>query len=165
MIGGDKLEIQMARSFKDIATEYCAWVEKREVREDVGIWLSQILAELIFVAYSIPDDGRADAGASEEDGYKARDHQEVRTSLPELPIAYYCECLDSLDLESDEVGMRDLYDDVADIYGDLRQGLFVYEHASPSEAERYWRQSFRYHWGEHATGALRALYLHLQRKA
>ena len=40
------------------------------MREDVGVWLAQILAEMIHVIYSIPDDGLADAGAGEEDGYK-----------------------------------------------------------------------------------------------
>jgi hypothetical protein len=164
MMGGDKLGIQMARSFKDIATEYCAWVEKREVREDVGIWLSQILAELILEAYRIPDDELADAGASEENRYKARDYQEVRASLPELPIQYYREVFDNLDLESDEAVMGDLHDDVADIYRELKEGLFIYEHDSPSKAERFWRQLFRYHWGEHATGALRALYWHVRNK-
>ena len=54
----------------------------------------------------------------------------------------------------------ELHDDVVDIYKDLKEGLFVHENSSPAEAERYWRQSFRYHWGEHATGALRALYWH-----
>lgn len=154
----------MSRSFKEIATEYCAWVEGREVREDVGVWLARILAELIQVAYGIPDDGLWDAGAYEEDGYKTRDYQEVRNSLSDLPFQYYREVHDSTVLEDDAPVNGELHDDVADIYGDLKRGLFVHEHHSPSEAERYWRQSFRYHWGEHATGALRALYWHFRKK-
>jgi hypothetical protein len=71
---------------------------------------------------------------------------------------------ETTDLESDESSLGELNDDVADIYSDLSQGLFVHEHYSPTRAERYWRQSFRYHWGEHATGASRALYWHLRNK-
>ena len=134
------------------------------MREDVGVWLAQILAEMICVVYSIPDDGGADAGPSEEDGFKKRDYFEVRKALPELPFQYYREVYEATDLKSDESSLGELYDDVADIYGNLSEGLFVYENDSPSEAERYWRQSFRYHWGEHATGALRALYWHLRKK-
>ena len=75
----------------------------------------------------------------------------------------YREVFDALDLEaSDEPVIGDLYDDLADIYSDLAEGLFIYRHVSPTEAERYWRQSFRYHWGEHATGALRAFYCAFQ---
>lgn len=154
----------MSRAFNEIAEEYCAWVEKREAREDVGVWLTQILAEMIHVIYSIPDDGLWDAGAGEEDGYKKRDYNEVRGTLPKLPFQYYREVYEATDLQNDESSLGELYDDVADIYGDLRMGLFVHEHISPSEAERCWRQSFRYHWGEHATGALRALYWHLSNK-
>ena len=155
----------MARPFRDIAVEYCAWVEGREVREDPGVWLSQILAEMIYLVYSIPDDGLWDAGAGEEDGYKERDYNEVRGTLPKLPFKTYREFFDSFDFEDSEIVTADLYDDVADIYGDLKEGLFVYENDSPGEAERCWRQSFRYHWGEHATGALRALYWHFRNKA
>lgn len=149
----------MNRAFRDIALEYCAWVEKRQVREKVEVWLPQILAEMICVIYNISDDGRADAGAN-EDGFKARDHQEVTGSLPNLPFQYYREGSNLLDLESEEVEVADLYDDISDIYHDLNEGLFLYEKVSANEAERYWRQSFRYHWGDHATRALRALYLH-----
>jgi hypothetical protein len=154
----------MSRRFKEIAEEYCAWVEGREVREDPGVWLAQILAEMVHVIYSIPDDGLWDAGAGEEDGYEKRYYNEVRASLPKLPFQYYREVFEATDLQSDESSLGELYDDVADIYGDLKEGLFVHEHISPSEAERCWRQSFRYHWGEHATGALRALYWHFRKK-
>lgn len=153
----------MNRAFRDIALEYCEWVEKGQAREKVEVWLPQILAEMICVIYSISDDGRADAGA-EADGFKARDHQEVIGSLPNLPFQYYREGSNLLDLEGEAFEMADLYDDISDIYRDLSEGLFLYEKVSANEAERYWRQSFRYHWGDHATGALRTLYLHLQKR-
>lgn len=155
----------MGRSFRDIAAEYCAWVDGRQMREDVGVWLARILAEMVHVIYSIEDDGGADAGAREEDGFKRRDYFDARTRLPALPFKSYREFFDSFDFEDSDVVVADLHDDLADIYGDLREGLFIYDHDSPTEAERYWMQSFRYHWGEHATGALRALYWHLRNKA
>ena len=118
-----------------------------------------ILSELVHAAFSLPRDGLADAGAED---YQPRDYQQVRLALPPLPFQYYREVFDALDLESaEEVCVGDLYDDLADIYHDLSEGLFVYHHVSPAEAKRYWSQSFGYHWGEHATSALRAFYCSL----
>jgi hypothetical protein len=115
---------------------------------------------LVHAAFSVPRDGGADAGA---DDYQPRDYKEVCAALPSLPFQYYREVFDALDLESDEDAVvGDLYDDVADIYRDLAEGLFVYHQQSPAEAERFWSQSFQYHWGEHATSALRALYCSLR---
>ena len=37
------------RSFRDIAGEYCAWVEKKVPYENVHNWLPMILAEMIYV--------------------------------------------------------------------------------------------------------------------
>jgi hypothetical protein len=110
------------RSFREIATEYCAWVEQSAIPQNVANWLSGILAELIHAVFALPDDGLSDLTA---EGFKAK---------------------------------GDLNDDVADIYRDLAEGLFIAHYVSWNEAERYWRHSFRYHWGAHATSALRALY-------
>lgn len=144
------------RSLKEVASEYCSWVERPSVRPDLNEWLPRILAELIHSALCISDDGLADAGA---EGFQGPDYKQVVAALPTLPFQYYREVFDALDLQAtDEPVIGDLYDDLADIYCDLSEGLFVYEHVSAAEAERYWRQSFRYHWGEHATGALRAFY-------
>ena len=144
------------RPFHDIAADYCSWVERSAERPNLAEWLPRILAELLHAAFSLPDDGLADAGAED---FQKRDYQQIRAELPSLPLQYYREVFDSLDLESAaEPVVGDLYDDLADIYGDLSEGLFIHQHGSPTEAERYWSQSFRYHWGEHATGALRALY-------
>lgn len=106
-------------------------------------------------AFTLADDGLADAGV---DDYARPDYDQLRTALPSLPFQYYREVFDALDLDSDEVVIGDIYDDLTDIHRDLSQGLFVHEHASRSQAERHWSQSFRDHWGEHATSALRSLY-------
>lgn len=144
------------RSIHDIAADYCSWVERSAEHPNLAQWLPRILAELIHAAFSLPDDGLADAVAED---FQRRDYQQIRAELPSLPFQYYGEVLEPLDLEAaDETGFGDLYDDLADIYGDLSEGLFIHRHGSPTEAERYWSQSFRFHWGKHATGALRALY-------
>ena len=42
-------------------------------------WLSRILAELVYAAFRIPDDGLADAGA---ENYQRCDYNEIRAALP-----------------------------------------------------------------------------------
>lgn len=144
------------RCFREVTDDFCSWVEGKPVERDIREWLPQILAELVFVVFTLPDDCSADVTAPE--GYTGRVYQEVRRGLSGLPLRNYLEVFDAIDLDKKETVVGDLYDDVADIYRDLAEGLFIYEHVSATEGERYWRQSFRYHWGEHATSALRALY-------
>lgn len=144
------------RPFHEIAADYCSSIERGAAHPNLVESLPRILAELLQAAFSLPDDGLADAGAG---NFERRTHQQITAGLPPLPFQYYREVLDSLDVDSaDEPVVGDLYDDLAEIHGDLSEGLFIHQHDSPSEAERYWSQSFRHHWGGHATGALQALY-------
>jgi hypothetical protein len=83
----------MSREFREIAAEYCAWVEGRETREDVALWLAGILGELIHAVYKIPDDGFADAGAEEGDGYKARAYQDVRIHYLSYLFSFTARCM------------------------------------------------------------------------
>ena len=144
------------RTLNEVALEFCSLIEQTGIKEQTfSDRLSRILAELVYAVLRIPDDGLADAGA---ENYERRDYDEIRAALPQLPFQHYREIFDAFDWEDDEPVVGDLYDDLADIYRDLSEGLFIHQHVSNTEAERYWRQSFRYHWGEHATSALRALY-------
>lgn len=144
------------RAFHDIASDYCAWAERSIEHPNLIEWLPRILAELLHAAFSLRDDGLADAHA---EGFQRPDYQQIRAALPPLPFQYYREVYNAFDWKaSDEPVEGELHDDLADIYRDLSEGLYIHRHVSPAEAERYWGQSFRYHWGEHATGALRALY-------
>jgi hypothetical protein len=142
------------RTIHEIASEYCAWIERTYTPPDLETWLPGILAELIHVTFLLPDDGEADAGV---DGHQPRDYQQIKASLPELPFDFYSEIFDAMEMKAEPV-IGSLRDDLADIYREMAEGLYHHEYASPAEAELFWRQSFRYHWGEHATGALRALY-------
>jgi uncharacterized protein DUF5063 len=69
----------------------------------------------------------------------------------------YAEIFDPRDLEAGPVNAL-LSDDLADIYGDLAKGLGHWKAGERDEAVWSWRFGLRIHWGEHATGAMRALY-------
>ncbi|HEX7860413.1 MAG TPA: DUF5063 domain-containing protein [Verrucomicrobiae bacterium] len=155
---GDDMQVtgnSMKRTFKDVAHEFCRWAESAEPKADLERWLVITLSELIHLVVKINDDGKDDAGTHE---FRKRDYKEVRGSFPHLPFHWYFESADCFELEKNEVLPGELLDDLIDIYQDLSHGLYIHEHTAPSEAERFWRQAYRIHWGEHATSALRALY-------
>lgn len=61
----------------------------------------------------------------------------------------------------DDVVGGSLSDDLLDVYKDLKRALLVYDRGTPEsvrDAVRSWRDGFASHWGNHALGALRALY-------
>jgi hypothetical protein len=53
----------------------------------------------------------------------------------------------------------DIIDDLGDIYRDLRRGLVHWQDGNLADALWEWRFNFQIHWGEHATSALRALFV------
>lgn len=70
----------------------------------------------------------------------------------------YSEVFDAYEQPRDEPVTGCLSDDFADIYLDLAEGLTKWNRGEHGEAVWHWRFSFNMHWGEHASGALRALH-------
>ena len=65
--------------------------------------------------------------------------------------------------ERDDPSHGSLADDISDIHHDLTKGLRLAEHsASPSEVIWLWRLLFQSHWGDHAVGAIYAIYWRLR---
>jgi Domain of unknown function (DUF5063) len=82
----------------------------------------------------------------------------VHSASARLPLSYYGEVFDPLPFPSEEPVIGDLADDIADIYRDVVSGLREYQAGRRAQAVWEWGFGFRHHWGEHATGAIRALH-------
>jgi hypothetical protein len=83
-----------------------------------------------------------------------------------LPLNYYAEVFDPLPFPAEEPPVvGSLSDDIADIYRDVVSGLWAYEVGRRAAAVWEWGFGFRHHWGEHATGAIRALHAWLAANA
>lgn len=80
-------------------------------------------------------------------------------NFSDLPFQYYYTAFDPHDFESEdnEPCVGDLTDDLADIYGDLWQGLQASQAGEKEEALRLWIDSYFSHWGQHASSALWAI--------
>ena len=76
-----------------------------------------------------------------------------------LPFQYYSEVYNPLPVPSDEEPVvGDIGDDIADIFRDVVGGIRLFDRGQESGAVWKWGFDLHYHWGEHATSAMRALF-------
>jgi hypothetical protein len=75
-----------------------------------------------------------------------------------LPFQYYWELFHSVTKEPEEPVCGDLVDDLLDIYKDVKEGLLAFESGERVLAAWHWRNTFGFHWGRHATSAIKALH-------
>lgn len=78
-----------------------------------------------------------------------------------LPIDLYGEVFNPLLVPPEEPVVGSLTDDICDIYRDVVTGLNAYEAGRRAAAIWEWSFGFSNHWGDHATGAIRALHAYL----
>jgi len=149
------------RTFARITKDYCSWCEGDRA-SDPGQQLSEAtrhVARLYAAALDLPEVELVDHPEPPSMEYEA--WRAIFDSFGALPFSYYLVVLDpSIDgLEGvDKPGAGDLADDLADIYRDLIEGLWLLHNGCEQAAVWHWRFSFRSHWGQHATSALRAMH-------
>jgi hypothetical protein len=142
------------RRFADLAAAYCRLLgHLNEIPTIPERWrrLAKTLAALVDAAIDLPDLARTD---------RPKTHPEVVVPAFDVgDLDYYSVVFDPLELTDSPVG-GSLVDDLQDIFRDLDRGLIVYRNGAEDDARDAaweWRLHFS-HWGQHATGALRALF-------
>ena len=80
------------------------------------------------------------------------------TATNRLPFEAYGEVFDPTVIPPQTPVCGSLSDDIADIYRDVVTGLREYQAGRRNAALREWGFLLQIHWGEHATGAIRALH-------
>jgi hypothetical protein len=114
-----------------------------------------LLPQLYSAALLLPD---TDAEAQDCEGQSTNPALGRALSKKLLAFDYYREVFDPYAGESEKPVVGSLSDDLADIYGELAKGLACWDAGNRSGAMWEWRFGFQTHWGEHLTGAMRALY-------
>jgi hypothetical protein len=162
--------VEIAKQFSVTVRRFCKIVESAPTLEknQLLVQIYQILPELIGQAIHLPD-----VELSDEEDPNRVDSRGFHEQWKEL-----------FDLLQEKLGDADLYwqlldptmdsktgagllaDDLADIYGNLKEGLVLLEgpEGSPREAIWHWRLLFYSHWGQHAIDALRIIHFHLHDK-
>lgn len=87
--------------------------------------------------------------------------QMVAARASELPLQIYWEVFDPIATPCEEPVAGSIVDDLCDMYLDVARGLVLFDSGDRDGALWEWAFNFRIHWGEHATGALRALHAYL----
>lgn len=143
-------------AFHELAKGFCAWCEGESLGSNPELAASAWLAHLHAAALQLPE-----ADPDNDDG------------LPELPVgplaqaernlkpfagSFYRTVFDPDPRNTDEPVMGDIGDDLLDTYKDIKAGCALCDGGRSQEALWYWSYMHRLHWGQHAVGALAALY-------
>ena len=142
--------------FAEVAKRYCSWAEgpTHEPHEDM-VFARKVLAELHLAVLDLPDNC---PDSDTEDKISHEMWQAVCARFSELPVDGYWDVFDPLVKDKDEPVFNTLWDDLSDIYRDVKEGLLLYEDGKTEEAIWEWRFNFTIHWGAHLTGAQRAIH-------
>jgi hypothetical protein len=143
--------------FAAAAERYCAFVDASDAlhRDDLILRLQDHLVGLYSAALRLP------AGEPSESNLRDVRHDEwsrlnQRLALKLGDFDSYSFVFDPYELDSTPV-VSSLADDVASVYQDLKDGLATIEEGRDAAAWE-WRESFKTHWGRHATHALYAVF-------
>jgi len=146
--------------FVALSRNYCELIENLDSNETFLRCIHELLPKLYSAALDLPS---VDTGSSKplRSAVSMPKWQKVFHALQQKigDCDRYHEVFSAYESTDSVTGM--LSDDLADMYGDLKSGLAAYDQDSAcsiAEAVWHWRFNFRAHWGEHLTGALRALY-------
>lgn len=144
--------------FAEAAEAFCAWCETpatdgpSECRAAI-----RHLSNLYRLALDLRSRDDADPDV-ESAGVDREQWESVYSRHRELPFTYYWEVFEPVADLPDEPVAGDLADDLADTYGDLMSGLLLFRIGHIEEAEDSWHDHFQFHWGCHATSAIRAIH-------
>jgi hypothetical protein len=164
-------------AFAELAAEYCDLVETHEqtTPESFRLRMRDLIPRLYAAGLALPstdvlyaDEPEADPG--DDAPYEPRPPDLDRLELDPWRALYgrlstffgevnhYREVFDPWEPPGDPEVTGSLADDIADIYLDLRCGLLKWNREETGPALWEWRFGLEHHWGEHATGAIRALH-------
>lgn len=143
--------------FAMIARSYCAWAESPPLPEEVEV--KTALRFLADLSSAIMATSHVSCGEDiDENRISDTEWKNIYDRFGSLPFNYYSSFFHPTRINEDESGTGDLADDLADIYRDIKNGLWLYDNRHTTEAVWSWRYTFQIHWGRHATSGLYALH-------
>jgi Domain of unknown function (DUF5063) len=147
-------------SFLNAASEYIAWVEERReaTRDDLST-LHAMLARLQAGALQLPPAPPDDDSSDPPKG--GLTYTEAREHLASLRLDTYFVVFNSLERDGASPLHGSLHDDLADIYGDLQDGLRYARADRLANAVWCWRFGYFSHWGRHLVHAQTAIWQYL----
>jgi hypothetical protein len=172
-------------AFAAVAEQFCALIEGHEAYGGLQFLTAvhPVLAHLYAAALDLPDtsilfdddqdpeDGTPDDAVEQAGGPTEHEPDPDRLELESWKRLFkslqakfgerefYREIFDPYESREEAPELYgSLSDDLADIYRDVRSGLLKWRRGDSGEALWEWWFHFEIHWGEHASGAVRAMY-------
>jgi hypothetical protein len=146
--------------FVGIARRYCAWAESSAGDPPQEMYqVREFLAELHLAVVRLPETDFDDS--ERKDAVSHDDWKKVLERFSNLPVVEYWDVFDPL--EEKEPLWNSLADDLADIYRDVKRDLLLFDAGHVDEAVWQWRFHFLIHWGQHLTGAQRAIHSYINK--
>ena len=157
---GRKNRQRTAAEFASVAAQFCRLIESHRKIPQQGFLrqVAIVLPRLYASALELPP--VKSKGAFEEVRLTHKEWQTLFKSLGRKVGRHGRYWQVSNPFTNDDAVAGSLADDLADIYRDINPGLKLYKRSPRGAKEAaiwHWRFSLIYHWGQHATGALRAL--------
>jgi hypothetical protein len=148
--------------FISIARDYCAWLEGSPLAPaQEHFAATQFIADLYGSALKLPGVNSDFLDCSFEDQtVSVEAKRAIVERLKSFPFRYYFEVFHAITDTPEEPVCGDITDDLVDIYADLKEGLMLLDAVDRPRAVFHWRTTFGFHWGRHATSALRALHMY-----
>ncbi len=148
---------KIVEKFAELAEDYCKWAEGPADEPSKEHFLAtNYVAKLYLAGLELPTtepQGDFDAPTISTEDYKV-----IHKRFGALPFQYYWEIFHPVQEKAEEPVTGDVCDDLADIYRDLKEGLKYWDKGQRQNAVFHWKNAFGFHWGRHATSALRALH-------
>lgn len=143
--------------FVDVARRYCAWAESSvgEPQQELQ-QAREFLAELHLAVLRLPEMDVDDLETKST--LTHADWKRVLDRFSQLPVDGYWDVFDPLIEAEKEPLWNSLADDLADVYRDIKAYLRLFDAGHVEEAVWQWRFHFSFHWGQHLTGAQRAIH-------
>ena len=137
-------------AFIDYARRYCEWADASAHEPDT---VHDILLGLIEGAPRLTDGHRQDRQALglPRDATWAQQRHFADFPFQSYPPSFWPE------VHPEGQFTDDIHEDFAHIHAELRYGLELMERGETASALRYWRDSYFFHWGHHATAAVWAI--------
>lgn len=155
---------------EQFAVEAARFREWARNGSDQGEWAAREallrLTQLYLAALHLPPPWSEEL-ADQPDAERVGDQEwrAVVEACRRLPFDFYGSVFDPHTVPTEVPGLGSLSDDIGDIYRDVVTGLQEYEAGRRAQAVWEWGFGLRSHWGEHATGAIRALHCWLAANA
>jgi Domain of unknown function (DUF5063) len=149
--------MSISQIFHECVKEFCSWAESESDKPEVELVKAlHLLSRLYSNALMLK---MANCVTEHEAIHISNEQWNIIFKrFGSLPFNYYPDVDDITEIETPSTSLGDVADDLADIYRDLKAGLWLYEQGYELEADYEWKFNFNVHWGIHAVNAMNALH-------